>query len=60
MFKAQQKVTTSEKNDSKKYVILGNKQNTNKPTISLPALNIDEILVVCWQISTAQLDVKSS
>lgn len=35
---------------TQEYVILGKKQNTNKPTILLPAWNMDgSILVVHWQ-----------
>lgn len=32
------------------YVILSKKQNTNKPTVMLPAWNMaDDILVLRWQ-----------
>lgn len=35
---------------TREYVILGKKQNTNKPTILLPAWNMDDdILVVRWK-----------
>lgn len=49
MLKARRKVTTSEEKWLE-YVILGKKNNTNKPTISLPAWNLDDdILVVHGQ-----------
>lgn len=34
---------------TREYVILGKKQNANKPTILLPGNMDDDILVVRWQ-----------